>query len=50
MDIPPESRIYPIDSEEEEEEEERRRGSREGEGTKEIICPWESLTPQDGTG
>ncbi|XP_059892584.1 regulator of G-protein signaling 9-like isoform X1 [Gadus macrocephalus] len=50
VDIPPESRIYPIDSEEEEEEEERRRGSREGEGTKEIICPWESLTPQDGTG
>ncbi|KAK0152618.1 Regulator of G-protein signaling 9 [Merluccius polli] len=50
VDIPPECRIYPIDSEEEEEEVDSRRGSRGGEGTKEIICPWESLTPQDGTG
>ncbi|KAJ3607648.1 hypothetical protein NHX12_024699 [Muraenolepis orangiensis] len=52
VDIPPECRIYPIDSEEEEEEdgEDGRRGSRGEEGTKEIICPWESLTPHDGTG
>ncbi|XP_053196852.1 regulator of G-protein signaling 9b [Scomber japonicus] len=45
VDIPPECRIYPIESEDEEEE--NRASSR---GAKEIICPWESLTPQNGTG
>ncbi|KAG7262106.1 hypothetical protein CRUP_026315 [Coryphaenoides rupestris] len=53
VDIPPECRIYPIDSEEEEDEEEEDHsgmGSRGAEGTKEIICPWESLTPPDGPG
>ncbi|XP_062331313.1 regulator of G-protein signaling 9-like, partial [Osmerus eperlanus] len=47
VDIPPECRIYPIDSEDEDEE--SGPASRGG-GVKEIICPWESLTPQDGTG
>ncbi|KAM9837902.1 regulator of G-protein signaling 9b [Aulostomus maculatus] len=48
VDIPPECRIYPIESEDEEEE--NRAASRGGVGAKEIICPWESLTPQNGTG
>ncbi|XP_076743767.1 regulator of G-protein signaling 9-like [Maylandia zebra] len=48
VDIPPECRIYPIESEDEDEE--NRAVSRERVGTKEIICPWESLTPQNGTG
>ncbi|KAG7222268.1 hypothetical protein INR49_027272 [Caranx melampygus] len=48
VDIPPECRIYPIESEDEEEE--HRAASRGGVGAKEIICPWESLTPQNGTG
>uniref|UniRef100_A0A669F7Y9 Regulator of G protein signaling 9b n=1 Tax=Oreochromis niloticus TaxID=8128 RepID=A0A669F7Y9_ORENI len=48
VDIPPECRIYPIESEDEDEE--NRAISRERLGTKEIICPWESLTPQNGTG
>ncbi|XP_041671976.1 regulator of G-protein signaling 9b [Cheilinus undulatus] len=49
VDIPPECRIYPIESEDEEEE--NRAASRGGGvGAKEIICPWESLTPQNGTG
>lgn len=49
VDIPPECRIYPIESEDEEEE--ARAASRgAGVGAKEIICPWESLTPQNGTG
>ncbi|XP_047465943.1 regulator of G-protein signaling 9b [Mugil cephalus] len=48
VDIPPECRIYPIDSEDEDEE--NRSASRGGVGAKEIICPWESLTPQNGTG
>ncbi|XP_063338369.1 regulator of G-protein signaling 9-like, partial [Pelmatolapia mariae] len=48
VDIPPECRIYPIESEDEDEE--NRAISRERVGTKEIICPWESLTPQNGTG
>ncbi|XP_029705974.1 regulator of G-protein signaling 9 isoform X2 [Takifugu rubripes] len=50
VDIPPECRIYPIESEDEEEE--SRVGGRAGAGgavgAKEIICPWESLTPQNG--
>lgn len=49
VDIPPECRIYPIESEDEDEEE-NRAASRGGVGAKEIICPWESLTPQNGTG
>ncbi|CAJ1080051.1 regulator of G-protein signaling 9b [Xyrichtys novacula] len=49
VDIPPECRIYPIESEDEDEE--SRAASRGGGvGAKEIICPWESLTPQNGTG
>ncbi|XP_068160825.1 regulator of G-protein signaling 9-like [Antennarius striatus] len=48
VDIPPECRIYPIESEDEDEE--NRASSRGGVGAKEIICPWESLTPQNGTG
>ncbi|XP_018521459.1 regulator of G-protein signaling 9 isoform X2 [Lates calcarifer] len=48
VDIPPECRIYPIESEDEEEE--NRPASRGGIGAKEIICPWESLTPQNGMG
>ncbi|KAM7381281.1 hypothetical protein PAMA_012227 [Pampus argenteus] len=48
VDIPPECRIYPIESEDEEEE--NRAASRGAVGAKEIICPWESLTPQNGTG
>ncbi|GAA6214508.1 regulator of G-protein signaling 9-like isoform X1 [Lates japonicus] len=48
VDIPPECRIYPIESEDEEEE--NRAASRGGIGAKEIICPWESLTPQNGMG
>ncbi|XP_010734786.1 regulator of G-protein signaling 9 [Larimichthys crocea] len=48
VDIPPECRIYPIESEDEDEE--NRAASRGGVGAKEIICPWESLTPQNGTG
>ncbi|KAM3859744.1 regulator of G-protein signaling 9-like [Diretmus argenteus] len=48
VDIPPECRIYPIDSEDEDEE--SGAGSRGGGGTKEIICPWESLSPHNGTG
>lgn len=48
VDIPPECRIYPIESEDEDEE--TRAASRGGVGAKEIICPWESLSPQNGTG
>ncbi|KAM9716303.1 regulator of G-protein signaling 9-like [Menidia menidia] len=48
VDIPPECRIYPIESEDEEEE--TRHVSRGRTGTEEIICPWESLTQQNGTG
>ncbi|XP_008273686.1 regulator of G-protein signaling 9-like [Stegastes partitus] len=48
VDIPPECRIYPIESEDEDEE--SRAASRGGVGAKEIICPWESLTPHNGTG
>ncbi|XP_072229731.1 regulator of G-protein signaling 9-like isoform X3 [Leuresthes tenuis] len=48
VDIPPECRIYPIESEDEEEE--TRPSSRGGVGAEEIICPWESLTQQNGTG
>uniref|UniRef100_UPI0037E9B052 regulator of G-protein signaling 9b n=1 Tax=Semicossyphus pulcher TaxID=241346 RepID=UPI0037E9B052 len=49
VDIPPECRIYPIESEDEDEE--SRAASRGGGvGAKEIICPWESLTPHNGTG
>ncbi|XP_033974749.1 regulator of G-protein signaling 9-like isoform X1 [Trematomus bernacchii] len=48
VDIPPECRIYPIESEDEEEE--SRAAFRGGVGAKEIICPWESLTTQNGTG
>ncbi|KAM9426443.1 regulator of G-protein signaling 9b [Pholidichthys leucotaenia] len=48
VDIPPECRIYPIESEDEEEE--NKAASHEGVGTKEIICPWESLSLQNGTG
>lgn len=48
VDIPPECRIYPIESEDEDEE--NRAASRGAVGAKEIICPWESLTPQNGTG
>ncbi|XP_062298989.1 regulator of G-protein signaling 9b [Scomber scombrus] len=48
VDIPPECRIYPIESEDEDEE--NRSASRAGGEAKEIICPWESLTPQNGTG
>ncbi|XP_042364005.1 regulator of G-protein signaling 9b [Plectropomus leopardus] len=48
VDIPPECRIYPIESEDEDEE--SRAASRGEVGAKEIICPWESLTPQNGTG
>ncbi|KAG5262605.1 hypothetical protein AALO_G00276870 [Alosa alosa] len=39
VDIPPECRIYPIDSEDEEESPGSARGA-----VKEIICPWESIT------
>ncbi|XP_051925608.1 regulator of G-protein signaling 9-like isoform X3 [Hippocampus zosterae] len=48
VDIPPECRIYPIESEDEDEE--NRASSQGAWGTKEIICPWESLTPHNGTG
>lgn len=48
VDIPPECRIYPIESEDEEEE--NRPASRDRLGTEEIICPWESLTRQNGAG
>uniref|UniRef100_A0A3Q3FEK2 Regulator of G protein signaling 9b n=1 Tax=Kryptolebias marmoratus TaxID=37003 RepID=A0A3Q3FEK2_KRYMA len=48
VDIPPECRIYPIESEDEEEE--NRPASEGGVGTEEIICPWESLTRQNGAG
>lgn len=44
VDIPPECRIYPIDSEDEEEESP---GAAQG-GVKEIICPWETVTKHDG--
>ncbi|XP_055734234.1 regulator of G-protein signaling 9-like isoform X1 [Salvelinus fontinalis] len=49
VDIPPECRIYPIDSED---EEESGGASRRGGGgqVKEIICPWESVTPHEGAG
>ncbi|XP_054656054.1 regulator of G-protein signaling 9-like [Dunckerocampus dactyliophorus] len=43
VDIPPECRIYPIESEDEEDE------TRAALGAKEIICPWESLAPHNGT-
>ncbi|KAL6475269.1 hypothetical protein MHYP_G00163090 [Metynnis hypsauchen] len=46
VDIPPECRIYPIDSEDEEEESP---GAARG-GVKEIICPWETVTKHDGAG
>ncbi|XP_055360536.1 regulator of G-protein signaling 9-like, partial [Betta splendens] len=45
VDIPPECRIYPIESEDEDEE---ARAASRGVGAKEIICPWESLTPHNG--
>uniref|UniRef100_A0A8C2KH13 Regulator of G-protein signaling 9 n=1 Tax=Cyprinus carpio TaxID=7962 RepID=A0A8C2KH13_CYPCA len=46
VDIPPECRIYPIDSEDEEDDSpDTARG-----GVKEIICPWETVTKQEGTG
>ncbi|XP_074870842.1 regulator of G-protein signaling 9 [Carettochelys insculpta] len=46
VDIPPESRIYPIDSEEEEED-----GSRAcKDSVMEVICPWENLTEQGKAG
>ncbi|KAJ0060656.1 hypothetical protein NL108_016836 [Boleophthalmus pectinirostris] len=45
VDMPPECRIYPIESEDEEED----RAPSRGLGTKEIICPWESLTAHNGT-
>lgn len=48
VDVPPECRIYPIESEDEDEE--NRPASRDAVGTEEIICPWESLTRQNGTG
>ncbi|CAL9699217.1 unnamed protein product [Knipowitschia caucasica] len=43
VELPPESRIYPIESEDEED-----RGP-SGLGAKEIICPWENLTSQTAT-
>lgn len=45
VDIPPECRIYPIDSEDEEESP----GAAQR-GVKEIICPWETVTKHDGAG
>ncbi|TRY77524.1 hypothetical protein DNTS_028241 [Danionella cerebrum] len=46
VDIPPECRIYPIDSEDEEDDSpDTARGT-----VKEIICPWETITKQDGAG
>uniref|UniRef100_A0A8C2HLS9 Regulator of G-protein signaling 9 n=1 Tax=Cyprinus carpio TaxID=7962 RepID=A0A8C2HLS9_CYPCA len=46
VDIPPECRIYPIDSEDEEDDSPNAaRG-----GVKEIICPWETVTKKDGAG
>ncbi|KAI1896654.1 hypothetical protein AGOR_G00096990 [Albula goreensis] len=46
VDIPPECRIYPIDSEDEEEE-----CPNAGTGAvKEIICPWETVTKQGQAG
>ncbi|KAA0725238.1 Regulator of G-protein signaling 9 [Triplophysa tibetana] len=45
VDIPPECRIYPIDSEDEEDD-----GPDTARGVKEIICPWETVTKQDGAG
>ncbi|XP_036406632.1 regulator of G-protein signaling 9-like isoform X2 [Megalops cyprinoides] len=42
VDIPPECRIYPIDSEDEEEECPN--------AAKEIICPWETVTKQGQAG
>ncbi|XP_052468096.1 regulator of G-protein signaling 9 [Carassius gibelio] len=46
VDIPPECRIYPVDSEDEEDDSPNAaRG-----GVKEIICPWESVTKKDGAG
>ncbi|XP_061120635.1 regulator of G-protein signaling 9-like [Syngnathus typhle] len=48
VDIPPECRIYPIESEDEDDE--NRASSQGALGAKEIICPWESLTPHNGTG
>lgn len=51
VDIPPECRIYPIDSEDEEESGgASRRGGGGGGQVKEIICPWESVTPHEGAG
>uniref|UniRef100_A0A8C8CRE6 RGS domain-containing protein n=1 Tax=Oncorhynchus tshawytscha TaxID=74940 RepID=A0A8C8CRE6_ONCTS len=52
VDIPPECRIYPIDSEDEEESggASRRGGGGGGGQVKEIICPWESVTPHEGAG
>ncbi|KAL0984082.1 hypothetical protein UPYG_G00136870 [Umbra pygmaea] len=54
VDIPPECRIYPIDSEDEEESGGASKGiggEGETEGqVKEIICPWECLTPHQGAG
>uniref|UniRef100_A0A3P9K102 Regulator of G-protein signaling 9 n=1 Tax=Oryzias latipes TaxID=8090 RepID=A0A3P9K102_ORYLA len=46
VDIPPECRIYPIESEDEEED--NRPPSGRLMRPEEIICPWESLTPQNG--
>ncbi|CAB1311844.1 unnamed protein product, partial [Coregonus sp. 'balchen'] len=49
VDIPPECRIYPIDSEDEEESGgASRKGGGGGGQVKEIICPWESVTPHEG--
>uniref|UniRef100_A0A674E2S4 Regulator of G protein signaling 9b n=1 Tax=Salmo trutta TaxID=8032 RepID=A0A674E2S4_SALTR len=50
VDIPPECRIYPVDSEDEEESEGALRGGGGRGQVKEIICPWESLTPYEGAG
>ncbi|RXN04662.1 regulator of G- signaling 9-like protein [Labeo rohita] len=46
VDIPPECRIYPIDSEDEEDDSPDTARA----GVKEIICPWETVTKQDGAG
>lgn len=48
VDIPPECRIYPIESEDEEEVSRAGGGGGGAVGAKEIICPWESLTLHNG--
>ncbi|XP_066559055.1 regulator of G-protein signaling 9-like [Amia ocellicauda] len=47
VDIPPECRIYPIDSEEEEEEECPAAGRA---AVKEVICPWETVSEEGKAG